>query len=216
MTEPSRQHPDRYDTSGNVETEYLDAEQTVLANKLGLSTLETLQLAEEEALARAYESLLTEIRVDTPMTCNLTLHIHQRIFGELYDWAGRWRTVTISKLGITWPPPRFVPQSMDDFERQMLREYSPGELADDGQFCAAVAAIQGEFLTVHPFREGNARTIKLMTDLFAAQTGRPLLVYDDSDAGRDQYILAAGEAFKMNYRPLTEVIHAALAEAKRP
>jgi cell filamentation protein len=84
-----------------------------------------------------------------------------------------------------------------------------------GNRAAAVAEIQSEFLTVHPFREGNARTIKLMTDLLAAQTGRPLLVYDDSDAGSDRYIFAASEAFKRNYQPMSEVIRSALSKAKK-
>src|SRR5438132_11491837 len=34
---------------------------------------------------------------DTPKTCDPLRHIQQRIFGELYAWAGRWRNVTISK-----------------------------------------------------------------------------------------------------------------------
>jgi cell filamentation protein len=97
----------------------------------------------------------------------------------------------------------------------VLQKYDPSKLVEDEPFCSAVAEIQGEFLTVHPFREGNARTIKLMTDLLAAQTGRPLLVYDDSDAGRDTYIFAASEAFKMNYQPMTKVIRLALAEATK-
>ena len=215
MSDQPRPHRDRYDTSGNIEAEYVDAEQTVLVNKLGLTTLEALQLAEEEALAKAYETLLSEVRVDTPMTCDLVRFIHERVFADIYKWAGRWRTVMISKPGITWPPPLFVAQSMDEFERKILRKYAPGKLTDDEPFCAAVAEIQGEFLTVHPFREGNARTIKLMTDLLAAQTGRPLLVYDDSDAGRDRYIFAASEAFKMNHQPMMEVIRSALADARR-
>ena len=55
----------------------------MLVNKLGITTLVTLQVAEEEALAKAYETLLHEVRVDTPMTCDLLRHIHERIFGDL-------------------------------------------------------------------------------------------------------------------------------------
>lgn len=118
---------------------------------------------------------------DTALTNSLVLHIHDRIFGALYEWAGRWRTVNISKPGITWPPAMFVPQN----------------------------------LVVHPFREGNARTIKLLTDLLAAQTGRPLLTYDQSDQGRERYIHAASMAFRKDYRPMVEVIRQALAAGRR-
>ena len=82
------------------------------------------------------------------------------------------------------------------------------------RFCAALGEIQGEFLVIHPFREGNARTIKLGADLLAAQTGRPLLLYDQSEGGQRQYIEAASAAFKRDYAPMIEVIRQALAQAR--
>src|SRR5262249_7738894 len=142
---------------------------TVLVNLLGICEEERLQIVEEEALARAYEQLLGEVRLDTSLTNELIRYVHAVIFGKIYAWAGRYRTVTISKPGITWPPPPFLAASMDLFERDVLRKIQPPKLVDDEEFCRVVAEIQGEFLVVHPFREGNARTIKLVTDLLAAQ-----------------------------------------------
>jgi fido (protein-threonine AMPylation protein) len=74
---------DRYDISGNVESEYVDAEQTVLKNRKGLTALEDLHRAEEQALAHAYRSLFRAARLDTPMTCALLRHIHAAVFGDL-------------------------------------------------------------------------------------------------------------------------------------
>jgi cell filamentation protein len=208
------QHRDRYDVSGNVEAEYFDEQQLVLVNKLGLRDLDALLIAEEEALAKAYETLLSEIRTDTAITCQLLKRIHAAIFGDLYAWAGRWRTVSISKPGVTWPPPLFVPKGMEDFEKNALQKHSVISLTTDELFCRALAEIQGEFLVVHPFREGNARTIKLACDLLAIQTGRPMLLYDQSEVGRERYILAADQAFNRDYRLLTSVIQAALQTAR--
>jgi len=142
-------------------------------------------------------------------------HIHSRIFDDLYAWAGCWRTVWIGKPGVTWPAPDFLDSNMEVFERDVLQKYSAGTLVDDNAFLAAVAEIQGEFLVIHPFREGNARTIKLATDLLAAQTGRPLLAYDSSMEGQQRYIAAAQAAFKREYGPMEEIIRQALAEAQR-
>ena len=58
----------KYDVSGNVEAQYMDAAQLVLRNKPGIPDLHTLQVREEEALAAAYETILGEARTDTPMT----------------------------------------------------------------------------------------------------------------------------------------------------
>jgi len=103
---------------------------------------------------------------------------------------------------------------MDDFERNVLQRLPAKSLTSDEAFCQAVAEIQGEFLVVHPFHEGNARTIKLASDLLAAQTGRPPLVYDVSEAGQEKYVVAASQAFSRNYRPMFEVIRSALAKGR--
>ncbi len=215
MDDSPARRPNRYDVSGNMEAEYVDADGKVLVNKAGISDLGTLQIREEEALAAAYEVLLGEVRSDTRMTCELIRHVHGRIFGELYEWAGRWRTVWISKPGITWPAPDFIGKNMQLFEDTVLRKYSLESIRESQAFCTAVGEIQGEFLVVHPFREGNARTIKLVTDLLAAQTGRPPLVYDQTDEGTRRYIQAAQAAFKRDHAPITEIIRQALEEARK-
>lgn len=209
------QRRDRYDTSGNVEAEYVDVDKAVLRNKQGITDLADIQTAEELALARAYRTLLREVRVDTPITCELLRHNHATIFGGLYEWAGRWRTVWISKPGTTWPAPDFIDRNMEDYERAVLRRHPASSIHDDDAFCMAAAGMQGEFLVIHPFREGNARTIKLATDLLAAQTGRPLLAYDESEQAVEEYIEGAKAAFKRQYGPLATLIRRALDEARR-
>lgn len=103
---------DRYNVSGNVEAKYVDEAEEVLINKKGMTNLRTLQIEEEKALARAYEQLLGEVRSDTLITTQLILYVHQLVFEDLYDWAGRWRTVRISKPGVSWPLPNFLEQAM--------------------------------------------------------------------------------------------------------
>ena len=105
---------------------------------------------------------------------------------------------------------------MAGFELGVLSNFPVESLEGDDDFCEALGNIQGEFLTIHPFREGNARTIKLMTDLISVQSGRPLLVYDATDKGIKDYITAAKAALlKANYRPMIEVIRRALSAARR-
>jgi len=201
---------------GNLEAEFVDEAQLVLINIRGIKDLEELQLAEEECLARAYEQLLSEVRVDTPLTTALIQHVHQSIFNDLYEWAGHWRTVQISKPGAIWPPPQFLDRAMKDFEEQVLTKFPASSLSDEAAFCEEVSEIQGEFLAVHPYREGNARTIKLLTNLLAAQTNRPLLAYDSSDAGSQNYIEAAKAALlTKGYDLLRAIVCEALQQAEQ-
>jgi len=214
MADISDQRGNRYDVSGNVEAQYVDAAQEVLRNKKNIIDLRTLQVEEEKALARAYEQLFEEVRSDTLMTTDLIRYVHSVIFGGLYEWAGRWRTVHISKPGVSWPPPDFLSQAMQEFEKDVLQHYPASSITDDQTFCEAIGHIQGEFLAIHPFREGNARTIKLVTNLFAVQTGRLPLRYDMTNEGKQVYIDAAKAALLGNYEPMATVIHAALTAAR--
>ena len=206
----------RYTVSGdNAEMQYVDEAQTVLVNKLGITNLEEIQKKEEELLADAYKTLIADIRTDTPLTCELLKHIHLTAFGRLYEWAGKWRSVQISKEGTTWPPPNHLDSAMQEFEREILAKYPAESLTDDENFCSAVGHIQGEFLAIHPFREGNARTIKLATNLLAKQTNRPFLLFDESESGKHHYIEAAKSAILKNFNPMIEEAQKALEEAKR-
>ncbi len=209
-----KRHVSRY-SAGGGENLYMDEAKTVLKNKKNISDLRTLYLEEEKALARAYELLLDEVRSNTPITSELIRHAHGRIFIDLYDWAGRWRTVTISKPGVTWPPPDYLDEAMKEFEREVLSAYPATALQTDKHFCEAIGHIQGEFLTIHPFREGNARTIKLVTDLLAVQTGRLGLVYDASEEGRDRYIGAAKSAMLKDYSSMIMITKEALSASKK-
>ena len=205
---------DKYDVSGNIEAQFADDSEEVLVNKPGIVVLEDLQLREEQSLAKAYERLLSEVRTDTPITTELIRYVHGQIFGDLFEWAGRWRTVVISKPGAIWPPPQFLDAAMKTLQEQVLLKCDPHALGNDDRFVEVSAEMQGEFLSIHPFREGNARAIKLVNDLLAAQTGRPLLVYDQTDAGRDEYINAAQAALGMqDYVPMQKIIRVALQAA---
>ncbi len=205
--------PAHYSVGGS-ENEYMDARQAVLKNKKNIADLSILQIEEEKALVKAYEILLSEVRSDTPITEELIRHVHQRIFADLYEWAGHWRTVTISKPGVTWPPPDFLEEAMQQFEKGVLKRYPANVLVSDEVFCSGIGHIQGEFLAIHPFREGNARTIKLVADLLSVQTGRLPLRYDSTNMGRKRYIDAAKAAILKNFDPMVEIIRSALSASR--
>lgn len=96
-----------------------------------------------------------------------------------------------------------------------MAAYPASSLITDQEFCKALGHIQGEFLAIHPFREGNARTIKLVTNLIAVQTGRLPLAYDSSDEGRNRYIEAAKAAMLKEYDLMIALVKGAL-NASRP
>ncbi|MDD4319349.1 MAG: Fic family protein [Candidatus Peribacteraceae bacterium] len=145
----------RYDVSGGSEMEFADRAKKVLVNEKGITVLRELQHAEELALSAAYEILLGEVRTDTPMSAELFRHVHERIFGELYVWAGKWRTVYIRKGSTVWPPPDHLEKAMRTFEREVLQRYPAEKLKEDDDFCAAAGQLQGNSLPSTPSGKGT-------------------------------------------------------------
>ncbi len=71
-------------------------------NLLGLTDKNLLNEYEAKGIAKAelyVFGLDTEIKIST----TLILEIHKTAFGELYDWAGKWRTVDVT-VGQLIPP----------------------------------------------------------------------------------------------------------------
>ena len=66
-------------------------------NKLEIKELEILTEIEKELLVRAYEKLHNELNENTKFDEKYLCKVHETIFTPLYTWAGKYRTVNISK-----------------------------------------------------------------------------------------------------------------------
>ena len=66
-------------------------------NKLEIKELEILTEIEKELLVRAYEKLHNELNENIEFNEKYLSKLHETIFAPLYTWAGKYRTVNISK-----------------------------------------------------------------------------------------------------------------------
>jgi len=69
---------------------------TVLINKLNIQTQEALDRAERIAVS------LREVEIEKEQpseafTFDYYLNLHRRLFGDVYDWAGKLRSIDFSK-----------------------------------------------------------------------------------------------------------------------
>ncbi len=106
--------------------------------------------SKSKAYALFGSSLMEDIEVGTT---NGLRQIHAYLFGGLYDFAGRLRTVNISKGGFTFAPAEFLEQSLSYIENM------PEET-----FCQIVEKYV-EMNVAHPFREGNGRAMRIWLDM---------------------------------------------------
>lgn len=124
--------------------------------------------------------------------------IHHHFFGELYDWAGKERRVDISKGESLFARKEFISQEINKICKQLKSENDLKGL-DIGQFCQRAAYFFNEINAVHPFREGNGRTLRgFITDL-SNQAGFHL---EWSKVDRAFYIDASIAGFKCDNQPM--------------
>ena len=75
-----------------------------------------------------------------------------------------------------------------------------------------------ELILIHPFREGNGRVARLLSDLMVLQAGRAPLNYMAIDKtvnqqGFDKYILAIYEGHNNNFEPIKEIFITLLTQS---
>jgi cell filamentation protein len=96
--------------------------------------------------------------------------IHKHIFQDVYDWAGKLRTVNISKENSLFCLCEYMPSWMDDIHGRLKRDdYLRG--LDKPAFVDKITRFHGDVDGLHPFREGNGRATRVFIDQLARQAG---------------------------------------------
>ena len=154
-----------------------EEESQCLPNRLGLTRPGEIAEAEFEGFLLA-EIMLTEtLTTATRFDCQYIRNIHKLALKELYTFAGRYRTVNMSKGGFLFPSALFIPQSMQFFEDEILKKL-PDTYPDKASLAKDVAIVHGELLFIHPFREGNGRTARILANLMVRKQGYEGLRFD--------------------------------------
>jgi cell filamentation protein len=95
---------------------------------------------------------------------------HRRIFGDVYDWAGELRTVAIAREQSLFALPEHIEPYLtrvlsdlaeDDFLRRLPRQ----------EFVERLTQYYAELNAVHPFRDGNGRTVRAFLGQLARDAG---------------------------------------------
>lgn len=84
--------------------------------------------------------------------------IHKTLFNELYPFAGEFRYENISKDGIPFCRPEIIYMYLNDLLKKMQKEST--KLSSEDELIHFLAYFYSEINLVHPFREGNGRTLR--------------------------------------------------------
>jgi len=112
----------------------------------------------------------------------------------------------MSKGGFLFPTAQFIPQSMTAFDNEIL-SLLPNTYESEKSLISDVAKVHGELLFIHPFREGNGRTARILANLMVRKQGYKGLHFDRiDDEIFVQYVNAVQMVAEKNYGPMEEVI----------
>jgi cell filamentation protein len=152
-----------------IDDPYTYENSTVLVNKLDLH---------EQVELDAFEAEISSARADEPLpegNLDFTHYkaVHRHLFQDVYDWAGKARTVRMFKGG----NPFCFPENIESQATKLF-----GELQADGflqgldgaSFADKAAHFLAELNVIHAFREGNGRSQLAFFALLADHAGHPL------------------------------------------
>ncbi len=181
----------------------------VLPNLLGLDSAQQIAEAEFEGFTEAEIVLTEELSGGTRFTVAYIQRIHRLALGHLYSFAGKWRDVNLSKGGFTFAAARFLPETMAAFEQEVMNDRG-GSGEREGTI-VHIATVHAELLFIHPFREGNGRTARVLANLMARRAGLAPPRWGLIGEGEfDGYVRAVQAAADKDYAPMTALMRAML------
>jgi cell filamentation protein len=144
----------------------------------GTTVLRNIPGIKEQAALDEFEVAITTQRSDEPLPAGrLSIAhykaIHHHLFQDLYTWAGRFRTVRISKDGSAFCYPENIEREMRRLFAALKRKQYLDRLSRE-EFAREAANFLSTLNAIHPFREGNGRTQTTLLALVAERAGHPL------------------------------------------
>lgn len=140
-----------------------------LRNNLELCDPGELSQAEADIVGLALRAL-----ADEPLPGGYDLAhwqaIHRRVFGSLYPWAGELRTVQIAKPNAFYARPEHIAGYAEGIFAELVKERHLIGL-DREAFLERLTHYHAEMYSVHPFREGNTRSLRAFLGQLAAAAG---------------------------------------------
>lgn len=153
---------------------YLYENTKILINNGNIRDEQHLKKAEADITKFSMAFVLTQIfkKFDTQTIQG----IHKIIFGDLYPWAGEFRTIQIVKfeevLGgdtVRYTEPDFIKSELRELSKEIAALQKTSLSANELVF--RLVRITARLWQIHPFREGNTRTVVAFSILLAQHLG---------------------------------------------
>jgi len=150
---------------------YTDPETGVLRNVANITDPDDLLFFESAAVIKRAKEL--ELQPIVVRDAEALLDIHRYLFQDVYDWAGRKRSVEISKQGKQFFPTTYFDNGFACIDT-LIHEYRDVASGDKSKLAEHLAALLDSVNHLHPFREGNGRVQREFIRILALEKGYAL------------------------------------------
>lgn len=142
----------------------------VFRNLLNIKDAQALEKKEYRLTAQAQLELSENQQLAMQaISFDLWKFIHREVFKDVYPWAGEVRTVRLSKGNAPFAYPENIETVAAKTFRELNQEnWSAGTTE---HFVSRLAHYYAELNAIHPFRDGNGRTQKLLFTEIARRLG---------------------------------------------
>ena len=153
---------------------YLYENSKVLKNLLGITDEKELDIAESEYANAGMMFLYNSGFSD--FSANGVCTIHKKLFGYVYEWAGKYRIINVQKREEILVGQSVWYSNWDNIESDMadiwdkINAVNWQKLKHD-EFVRQITRLFSKIWQIHPFREGNTRTTVMLIALFAEYYG---------------------------------------------
>jgi CRISPR-associated endonuclease/helicase Cas3 len=169
-----------------------------------------------DRVAAVEESIAQGGYAEHPLDEWLILDLHRRICGDLVpEWAGKWRDIEV-RVGRLEPPPPFqLPMLMRDYGLDLQARWPEALGGDVDRLLEFMAFAEGRFLTIHPFRDFNGRTIRLFLSELLRRLDLPEVnLAPEPEQERQRYFTALAAADALDWEPLMTLWNERLAASE--
>ena len=150
----------------------------ILENKLNISNQIELNKAEEKLSKHKAQHLFDSGDIDELVvgTFEGLSAIHAYLFSDIYDFAGKVRSVNIAKNNFRFAPVMYLEQSLKHIDAMPQNTYEQ------------IIEKYVEMNIAHPFREGNGRATRIWLDLILKKELKQVIDWNIVD--KDDYLEA--------------------------
>lgn len=162
-------------------------------NKLDITDSALIHEIESNLLTQAYEQFSSQLTENTILDETYFIELHQKTFESLYDFAGIYRNVNMSKGYSQFCLTEHLNSESKRIFNELKSDTYLREIENKNDFAKKMAYYQGELIALHPFYELNGRILRLFCDMLALQNGYEFIDYSDS-IENGEYINASIES----------------------